>query len=129
VLLVEHDPQLRESIRAQLGLDRYACEVVVDGDAALRSAKVQVFDLVVMDLGAPLVAGRQICRTLRRETVNRRVPIVMIASRNAEADALTEIEYGADDFLVKPFGQGELTARARAAIHRARTSRSRARSR
>ncbi len=47
----------------------------------------------------------------------------MIASRNAEADALTEIEHGADDFLVRPFGPGELTARARAAIHRARTSR------
>jgi two-component system response regulator MtrA len=76
-----------------------------------------------MDLGAPLVAGRQICRTLRRDAVNRRVPIVMIASRNAEADALTEIEQGADDFLVRPFGTGELSARARAAIHRARASR------
>ena len=123
VLLVEHDPRLRESIRAQLGLDRYECDVVVDGEAALRSAKTQAFDLIVMDLGAPLVAGRQICRTLRREAVNRRVPIVMIASRNAEADALTEIEHGADDFLVRPFGPGELSARARAAIHRARASR------
>jgi DNA-binding response OmpR family regulator len=123
VLLVGHEPRLRESIRAQLGLDRYVCDVVVDGDAALRSAKVQAFDLIVMDLVAPLVAGRQICRMLRREPVNRRVPIVMIASRNAEADALTEIEHGADDFLVRPFGSGELTARARAAIHRARASR------
>jgi two-component system, OmpR family, response regulator MtrA len=123
VLLVGHEPRLRESIRAQLGLDRYVCDVVVDGDAALRSAKVQAFDLIVMDLGAPFVAGRQISRMLRREPVNRRVPIVMIASRNAEADALTEIEHGADDFLVRPFGSGELTARARAAIHRARTSR------
>jgi len=123
VLLVEHEPRLRESIRVQLGLDRYVCDIVVDGDAALRSAKVQAFDLIVMDLGAPFVAGRQICRTLRRETANRRVPIVMIASRNAEADALTEIEHGADDFLVRPFGPGELNARARAAIHRARTSR------
>ena len=123
VLLVEHEPRLRESIRGQLGLDRYACDVVVDGEAALRSAKVHVFDLIVMDLGAPLVAGRQICRTLRRETVNRRVPIVMIAARNAEAGALVEIEHGADDFLVKPFGPGELTARARAAILRARTPR------
>src|SRR5262249_19220984 len=78
---------------------------------------------IVMDLGAPSVSGRQISRTLRRETVNRRAPIVMIASRNAEAAALVEIEQGADDFLVKPFGHGELSARARAAIHRARTSR------
>jgi len=120
VLLVEHDTRLRDSIRAQLLLDRYLCDVVTDGDAALRSAKVQVFDLIVMDLGSPNVAGRRICRMLRNETVNRRVPVVMIASRNAEADVLTEIENGADDFLVKPFGPGELTARVRAAIHRAR---------
>jgi DNA-binding response OmpR family regulator len=123
VLLVEHDARLRESIRSQLLIDRFVCEAVADGDAALRCAKVQVFDLVVMDLGAPNVAGRRICRMLRNETVNRRVPVVMIASRNAEADALTEIENGADDFLVKPFGTGELTARARAAIHRSRASR------
>ena len=123
VLLVEHDTRLRDSIRAQLLLDRYLCDVVTDGDAALRSAKVQVFDLIVMDLGSPNVAGRRICRMLRGETVNRRVPVVMIASRNAEAEALAEIENGADDFLVKPFGSGELTARARAAIHRARASR------
>src|SRR5215471_8429218 len=123
VLLVEHDARLRESIRAQLLVDRYVCDAVVDGDAALRCAKVQVFDLIVMDLSAPLVAGRRICRTLRSETVNRRSPIVMIASRNAEVDVLTEIENGADDFLVKPFGPGELTARIRAAIHRSRASR------
>src|SRR5262245_46613219 len=91
VLLVEHDPRLRESIRTQLLVDRYVCDAVVDGDAALRCAKVQVFDLIVMDLGAPLVAGRRICRTLRAETVNRRAPILMIASRNAEAEALVEI--------------------------------------
>jgi len=120
VLIVEHDARLRESIRAQLLVDRYICDAVVDGDAALRCAKVQLFDLVVMDLGAPLVAGRRICRMLRSETVNRRAPVMMIASRNAEADVLTEIENGADDFLVKPFGPGELTARVRAAIHRAR---------
>jgi DNA-binding response OmpR family regulator len=123
VLLVEHDARLRESIRSQFLLDHFLCEVVADADSALRCAKVQVFDLIVMDLGAPNVAGRRICRTLRSETVNRRVPVVMIASRNAEAEALTEIENGADDFLVKPFGPGELSARARAAIHRARVSR------
>src|SRR6476646_6943354 len=77
VLLVEHDARLRESIRTQLLRDRFVCEAVAD--AALRCAQVQVFDLVVMDLGAPNVASRRICRTLRGETVNRRVPVVMIA--------------------------------------------------
>jgi DNA-binding response OmpR family regulator len=123
MLVVTHDPRLRESMRAQLGLDGCVCEGVTDGEAALRSAKTHMFDLIVMDLGSPHVAGRQICRVLRRETANRRVPILMIASRNAERDVLTELEHGADDFLVKPFGPGELAARARAAMQRAAAAR------
>ena len=67
--------------------------------------------------------GLQICRTLRHHTLNRHVPIVIIAPDTALAAALTEIEHGADDFLMKPFGHDELAARARAAIHRSRASR------
>ena len=58
--------------------------------------------------------------------MNRRAPIVIIAQRNSEEAALTELENGADDFLVKPFGNGELAARARSAIRRARAARARA---
>jgi len=123
MLVVSHEPRLRESMRAQLGLAGCVCDAVADGEAALRMAATDAFDLIVMDLGAPHVAGRQICRALRHGAPNRRVPILMIASRNAEADVLTELDHGADDFLVKPFGPGELAARARAAIRRAASSR------
>jgi two-component system response regulator MtrA len=123
VLVVTHEPRLRESMRAQLGLDGCVCESVADGEAALRASRTHAFDLMVMDLATAHVAGRQICHLLRRESANRRVAILVIASRNAEADVLTELEHGADDFLVKPFGPGELAARARAAIHRASSSR------
>ena len=110
---------------AGLGLDRYACEAVADGMAALQQAAAKAFDLVLVDLGAPHVARLQICRTLRHHLLNRHVPIVIIAPDTALAAALTEIEHGADDFLMKPFGHHELAARARAAIHRSRASRSR----
>ena len=126
VLLVEHEARLRESICAHLALDRYSCDTVADGEAALRQAKAKPFDLIVVDLGAPNVAGQQISRALRHEPMNRRAPIVIIAARNGEQAALTELEEGADDFLVKPFGPGELAARARAAIRRARATRARA---
>jgi DNA-binding response OmpR family regulator len=122
VLLVEHEARLRESMAVGLGLDRHACEAVADGMAALREAAAKAFDLVLVDLAAPHVAGLRICRTLRQLTLNRHVPIVIIAPDNGLAAALTEIEHGADDFLMKPFGQHELAARARAAIHRSRTS-------
>ena len=126
VLLVAHEPRLRESIRAHLALDRYRCDAVDDGQAALQQAREKPFDLIVVDLSAPHVAGSQISRALRHQPMNRRAPIVIIASRNAEHDALNELEDGADDFLVKPFGPGELTARARAAIRRSRAARARA---
>lgn len=122
ILLVEHEARLRESMTVGLGLDRHACEAVADGMAALRQAAAKAFDLVLVDLAAPHVAGLHICRTLRQHTLNRHVPIVIIAPDNGLAAALTEIEHGADDFLMKPFGQNELAARARAAIHRSRTS-------
>src|SRR5439155_4685279 len=96
------------------------------GEAALRQAKETPFDLIVVDLAAPHVAGLQISRALRHQPMNRRSPIVIIAARNAEHAALTELEDGADDFLVKPFGPGELAARARAAIRRSRAARARA---
>jgi DNA-binding response OmpR family regulator len=124
ILLVEHEAGLRESMTVGLGRDRHACEAVADGMAALRQAAAKAFDLVLVDLGAPHVAGLQICRTLRQHTLNRHVPIVIIAPGNGLAAALTEIEQGADDFLMKPFGQHELAARAHAAIHRSRATRS-----
>lgn len=108
---------------AGLGLGRYTCETVTDGVAALRQAETNVYDLIVVDLGAPHVGRLQLCRTLRQQTLNRHVAIVIIASSNALAAALAEIENGADDFLVKPFLPGELAARARAALHRSRASR------
>jgi DNA-binding response OmpR family regulator len=125
VLLVEHEARLRDSMAAGLGLDRYACEAVADGMAALQQAAAKAFDLVLVDLAAPHVARLQICRMLRHHTLNRHVPIVIIAPDTALAAALTEIEHGADDFLMKPFGHHELAARARAAIHRSRVARSR----
>src|SRR5262245_47094907 len=126
VLLVAHEPQLRESIRPHLTLDRYRCDAVEDGQAAIQQARETPFDLIVVDLSAPNVAGSQISRALRHQPMNRRAPIVIIASRNAEHAALNELEDGADDFLVKPFGPGELAARARAAIRRSRAARARA---
>jgi DNA-binding response OmpR family regulator len=126
VLLVEHEARLRESICAHLALDRYRCDTVADGDAALQQASEKSFDLIVIDLGAPNVAGSHISRALRHQPMNRRAPIVIIAQRNSEEAALTELENGADDFLVKPFGNGELAARARSAIRRARAARARA---
>ncbi len=125
VLLVEHDARLRESIRAGLGLHRDTCDTAADGVAALRRAEASAFDLIVVDLSAPDVGRLQLCRALRQQPLNRHAPMIIIASSDTLAEALTEMDNGADDFVVKPFLPGELAARARALIHRARSSRTR----
>jgi DNA-binding response OmpR family regulator len=122
VLLIEHEARLRESIAAGLALNRYTYEVVADGLSALKQAAVKAFDLVLVDLAAPDVQRLHVSRLFRQHTLNRHVPIVIIAPNDGLAAALAEIEHGADDFLTKPFGPHELAARARAAIHRSRAT-------
>ena len=113
---------MRESVAAGLGLNRYTYEAVADGLSALKQAAVKAFDLVLVDLAAPDVERLHVCRIFRQHALNRHVPIVVIAPNDGLAAALTEIEHGVDDFLMKPFGVHEVAARARAAIHRSQAA-------
>jgi DNA-binding response OmpR family regulator len=81
-------------------------------------ARSQPFDLLVLDLMLPGLDGLSVCRAVRRETINRDVPILMLTARREEADTVLGLESGADDYLTKPFGVRELVARARALLRR-----------
>jgi DNA-binding response OmpR family regulator len=81
-------------------------------------ARSQPFDLMVLDLMLPGLDGLSVCRAVRRETINRDVPILMLTARREEADTVLGLESGADDYLTKPFGVRELVARARALLRR-----------
>ena len=87
-----------------------------DGEAALRLARRQQPDLIVLDLMLPGVDGLDVCRRLRRESG---VPIIMLTARVEEADRIVGLELGADDYVTKPFSPGELVARVRATLRRA----------
>ena len=97
--------------------------VARDGDEALRVARQERPDLIVLDLGLPGRDGLDVTRELRRDS---NVPIVMLTARTEESDKIVGLELGADDYLTKPFSGKELVARVRAVLRRAQSSRARA---
>ena len=91
---------------------------VGNGTEAVDLAGRTPFDLIVLDLMLPGVDGLSVCRAVRREGVNREVPILMLTARLEESDKVVGLDSGADDYLTKPFGVRELMARVRAVMRR-----------
>jgi two-component system alkaline phosphatase synthesis response regulator PhoP len=122
VLVVEDERSIRELVSTQLDRAGYRCLAVGDGRDALALALTETFDVVVLDLMLPGVDGMTVCRTIREEGMNRDVPILMLTARRTERDKVLGLESGADDYVTKPFGVLELTARVAALtrrVHRA----------
>jgi DNA-binding response OmpR family regulator len=116
VLIIEDDPTVAEVVARYLEREGYAVDVVSDGAAGLRLALQNVPDLVVLDLMLPSIGGLEICRRLRAVAP---IPIIMLTARVEEADRITGLELGADDYVAKPFSPRELTARVKAVLRRA----------
>jgi DNA-binding response OmpR family regulator len=120
-MIVEDEANIRELVRFHLSHEGYACDTVADGQAALKRAEADRFDLMVIDLMLPGLDGLSLCRAVRNGTLNHDVPILMLTARLEESDKVVGLESGADDYLTKPFGVRELVARARALLRRPRT--------
>jgi two-component system OmpR family response regulator/two-component system alkaline phosphatase synthesis response regulator PhoP len=120
VLVVEDELNIRDLVCLHLGLEGYECLPIGDGREALKVVTEQPFDLVVLDLMLPGVDGVTICRAIRRQGINRDVPILMLTARREESDKVLGLESGADDYLTKPFGMRELVARVGALTRRSR---------
>jgi DNA-binding response OmpR family regulator len=118
-LVVEDEPRIRELVALHLSLEGLTCVEAGDGDEALRLARAEHFDLIVLDLMLPGLDGVTVCRAIRRESPNAAAPILMLTARSEESDKVLGLESGADDYLTKPFGIRELVARARALLRRA----------
>jgi len=120
VLVVEDERHIRDLVALHAGLEGWQVTAVGDGHEALREARERAFDLVILDLMLPGLDGVTVCRALRRDSLNREVPVLMLTARREEADKILGFESGADDYLVKPFGVRELIARAHALLRRPR---------
>jgi len=118
ILVIEDEPEIRRFLRAALGAAEFEVLEAEDGQAGLRAAASSPPDVVILDLGLPDISGYQVIEQLRGWTS---VPIIVLSARGREADKVGALDAGADDYLTKPFGVGELLARLRVALrHRAR---------
>ena len=122
VLVVEDEQNIRELVCLHLEVEGMTCVPAADGATALDLAERLRFDVTVLDLMLPGLDGLSVCRAIRRGTLNRDVPILMLTARREEADKVLGLESGADDYLTKPFGVRELVARVRALIRRSSIS-------
>jgi len=118
VLVVEDDESILEMLR--YGLERFGFSVhcVGSGEEALAAATRERPDLVLLDLMLPGMSGLEVCRRLKREKETSSIPIVILTARDTEADIVTGLEIGADDYLTKPFSPRVLSARLRAVLRR-----------
>jgi len=114
ILVVDDDAHLREVVRFALARAGHAVELACDGVAALERVARGGIELVVLDVLMPELDGLSVCRRLRGQ-----VPIVFLSSRGEELDRVLGLEYGADDYLAKPFSPRELVARVAAVLRRA----------
>jgi len=116
ILLVEDDQKIGAAILAALEDADLASDWVTDGSAALASIEAGAFELVLLDLGLPKQDGLEVMRQLRAK--RNSIPIIVITARDAVEDRIKGLDFGADDYVVKPFKIGELMARIRAVARR-----------
>jgi len=115
VLVIDDEPEIRRFLRVSLTSQNHAVEEAENGAAGLYKALHQRFDLVILDLGLPDVDGVQVLRKIRDKN---QVPVIVLSVRNREKDKIEALDAGADDYLTKPFGMGELLARIRVVLKR-----------
>ena len=119
ILIVEDDPDIALSLRLKLEREGdYAVDTAVDGADGLRAALGSPPDLILLDVNLPGMDGFEICRRLRKDPATASVPIIMLTARIDEADRVAGLEFGADDYISKPFSPKEAVARIRAVLRR-----------
>jgi len=115
VLIVDDDIKTVDLVKLYLTRDGYGVLTAYDGVEALRLARENRPDLIVLDLMLPDIDGFEVCRILRQESD---VPIIMLTARSTDQDKLTGLGLGADDYVTKPFSPKELAARVQAVLRR-----------
>ncbi len=122
VLIVEDEDALSTLLEYNFSKEGYDTAIAEDGEEALLIAEERSPDLILLDWMLPKLSGVEVCRRLRRRKETVSTPIIMLTARGDETDKVTGLDYGADDYLVKPFSMPELFARTRSLLRRAQPS-------
>jgi two-component system phosphate regulon response regulator PhoB len=118
ILVVDDEEDILELVRFHLTREGYQLTLAATGEDALKKAKLETFDLIVLDLMLPGVDGLEVAKALKADTRSKGVPIVMLTAKGEDADIVSGLEIGADDYITKPFSPRVLTARVKAVLRR-----------
>ena len=115
ILVVDDEKVILKGIKFNLEQEGYTVETAMDGEEAVRLAHDESIDLILLDLMLPKLDGFTVCRTIRGFS---NVPIIMLTAKGEDIDKILGLEYGADDYITKPFNIREVTARIKAILRR-----------
>lgn len=115
LLVVDDEPVLLKGLKYSLEQESYIIDTAVDGEEALHKALENTYDLIVLDLMLPKMDGLEVCRKVREASM---VPIIILTAKGDDSSKVLGLEYGADDYLTKPFNILELKARIKAIMRR-----------
>jgi two-component system alkaline phosphatase synthesis response regulator PhoP len=118
ILVVDDEEDILELVRYNLSREGYRITGTLTGEDALRKVRSDAFDLIVLDLMLPGMDGLAFTKTLKNDPRLRNIPIIMLTAKGEEADIVTGLELGADDYITKPFSPKVLIARVRTALRR-----------
>jgi two-component system phosphate regulon response regulator PhoB len=118
ILVVDDEPEALELLEFNLQQAGYDVMTAADGAEALKKARANTPELIVLDLMLPEIGGLDVCKMLRRDAATAAIPIIMLTARAAEIDRVLGLELGADDYVTKPFSPRELVLRVKKVMQR-----------
>jgi two-component system phosphate regulon response regulator PhoB len=118
ILIVEDEEEILELVAYNLAREGYSVRTVTTGEDALKEVRRQPPDLMLLDLMLPGVDGLEVCRKVKADSATRDLPVIMLTAKSEEADIVTGLELGADDYITKPFSRRVLLARVKAVLRR-----------
>ena len=116
VLIVEDEKQIAHSLKKSFEAEKHACEVCYDGECALDIISSQNFDILLLDWRIPKVSGIEVCKRVRES--NNQTPIILLTALSDIKNKIEAFNYGADDYITKPFSFEEVLARINAVVRR-----------
>ncbi|MCX8492338.1 MAG: response regulator transcription factor [Cyclobacteriaceae bacterium] len=116
LIIIEDEPSMQLGLKDNMELEGYLVETANDGDEGLAKIKTNLFDLILLDVMLPKLSGFDVCKAVRAAGIN--TPIILLTARGEEIDKILGLEFGADDYITKPFSVRELLARVKAILRR-----------
>ena len=116
LLVVEDEPDMLRGLKDNFEFEHYEVDSAADGESALKQIAACSYDLIVLDIMLPTISGLDVCKRIREQGLT--TPIIMLTARGEEIDKVLGLEFGADDYITKPFGVRELLARVKAILRR-----------